>query len=935
MTRNLYGVGVVGALAIIWLIPSAELLASMASFNRHFNRCIYSKTKHTERPLTQGQIIPNGMTMQSFIDKIDQIEKAAFKSDAIADKTAITLLHWFSMPDWRLPESTDRFDQEASRRHRYQFIERLFSDIVASATGHDYEEEILASDDHDDAGHDDACFMMYSLSHTVNETCSVAAVQRYADGSISQTNVDNSFSYSPRSPYQLQSFTRQRGQRPGSNSVGSQTEVRGGTPNVRIDKSAFQGFPGAEVCTFREEGVVSITGRPGDAVSVAPVLMGIAAARYDGAEKSLFRQTGPYFSKDSSNTKMNALIMGTLGQELGFEAFFKKLHGNIPGETDDGMLISGQWNRSGCLTSFELNNPQKRVVGLTNSQLMGAVDGLILGTILKSAHGGIVDRLSLAELLRLYYSNNQNFVQLQSGNTRLSVCDRATNYHKITTREKVCLQAKLMAYGLAIKDGRTFFPENSSGGRLSFQTNPDIDAYVNDAYNSIRFDDSMKDLNEGMCQRSGSNVEQCWGVADVYVLLDTRILRDVVKLNLQADILGRILNGMEFHRSRNAVQVFAGRSGSTLLRIPDRGSPNIASSGCPACIAQYLDRFVSTTYGSESDADLINALNETLRVEKEPLARTPKSASAAQVILYFRMTDDPIVDREAMREALFRLRIGNPELKIIGIGDQLGTLSSYSEALSAYELNDLAKELSVPGRTFTGQGGLFSEIQQSICETGLNLRNPTCRPDWLPSIQRRGASSDPSSFSAGIEPKRVQFLSYDTRYFFESKNMRIKFTPAPGRNIRVCDASWKYNYNRGVPSHQSLVSNSNSNRSTVINVNKNKRNDNHQKEDDGRPFICQETNNNFREIYFNYSSPCRLGPLSCAPIRFAVVGIDDSYGGRGRTISRACRDEFCQSPFAIPYTVTHEGMVCAANSLTVSSILSVATLIFLLINRLF
>lgn len=100
MTRNLYGVGVVGALAIIWLIPSVELLASMASFNRRFNRCIYSKTKHTERPLTQGQIIPNGMTMQSFIDKVDQIEKVAFKSDAIADKTAITLLHWLVLNIW-------------------------------------------------------------------------------------------------------------------------------------------------------------------------------------------------------------------------------------------------------------------------------------------------------------------------------------------------------------------------------------------------------------------------------------------------------------------------------------------------------------------------------------------------------------------------------------------------------------------------------------------------------------------------------------------------------------------------------------------------------------------------------------------------------------------------------------------------------------------
>lgn len=93
--------------------------------------------------------------------------------------------------------------------------------------------------------------------------------------------------------YACFSSTRQRGQRPGSNFVGSQTEVRGGTPNVRIDQSALQGFPGAQVCTFREEGVVSITGRPGDAVSVAPVLMGIAAARYDGAEKSLFRQSEP------------------------------------------------------------------------------------------------------------------------------------------------------------------------------------------------------------------------------------------------------------------------------------------------------------------------------------------------------------------------------------------------------------------------------------------------------------------------------------------------------------------------------------------------------------------------------------------------------------------------------------------------------------------
>lgn len=66
-------------------------------------------------------------------------------------------------------------------------------------------------------------------------------------------------------------------------------------------------------------------------------------------------------------------------------------------------------------------------------------------------------------------------------------------------------------------------------------------SYIKPYWHVLMLRDSVTDntdLNEGMCQRSGSNVEQCWGVADVYVLLDTRILRDVVKLNLQADILG-------------------------------------------------------------------------------------------------------------------------------------------------------------------------------------------------------------------------------------------------------------------------------------------------------------------------------------------------------------------------------------------------------------
>ncbi|OQR72329.1 hypothetical protein BIW11_01322 [Tropilaelaps mercedesae] len=937
MRRCPFKAGVAVTLAVMLFAPPATPLASTNSFNRRFDQCILAESLSSRRPLTQGQVVPAGMTMNSFINAVDAIEKKIFGRDPTADRTAITLLHWFSMPDIHWADFDGRFKQHENHRFRYEFIERLFADAIAQLAIHgEFEDKILGQDDLNDVQQDQLCFLMHALSHTINQTC---ARDR------------NQGIYSSRTQQSPQSLTWQRGRPPtnsnfaSSNQLGSSSGYPGGVPNLRAYQNGLQPHASEQDCEFREDGVVSITGRRGEAISVAPVLMGIAAAKFDNSEKTLFSQAATsYVAKDRSGQSMNPLLMGTLGQEIGFAAFFKRLQERQKSRGNFEFPMTGQWNQTGCLTAFLLSNQQNQPVGLTAAQVAGAVDGFILGSALRSAQGGILDRLSLADLLRLYYSNNQNTVQFPNGiRSRLSVCERVNIFTNLESPE-LKMQAKLMAYGLALRDGNVFYPENRRDPELPFE-NSEIDRYVEQVYANLHLDSTMTELNDELCRPNTPNAEQCVGVADVYVLLDAGVVGDSSKKTLQADILGHILNGMDFRRYRNAVQVFARKADSALLRLPERDTANITASGCPACIAQYLDRFVYG-YGKDGDAELILALNETLKQDKELQMRNPQPATPARVALYFRLSDEPINDPDKLSEALVRLRFGHPELNIIGIGDGLKTFNDRLGTMKAYSVDELLAQGTV------SDGSRFFEIRQAICETPINLLNPACLSSYVPAYRGRGSSNDVRAFSSGVEAKRVQFISYAAEYFSASEYMRIKFTPASGQNIRVCDASWRYDYNRGSGGYQSLVNGVSQTGRSVSNTNHgpvNVNSDSVYGNRDDRPVICQETNNyckctgfgrdpdlRVRSIYYNYSVPCRVGPHSCASIRFAVVGLEGSNANqRGRVATRLCKDDFCISPLSIHYSVQTEGMTCSASPLATSSVLVAVVFVMFLRDELF
>lgn len=196
-----------------------------------------------------------------------------------------------------------------------------------------------------------------------------------------------------------------------------------------------------------------------------------------------------------------------------------------------------------------------------------------------------------------------------------------------------------MTYGLALTDGRAFNREGLEPSSLSF-SNSEIDRLVRDAFNDLQVPDTMTgnftalqiisdceqrtigeqhsnqltlrpmphcrfvpvlpELQREFCPRTNQRQDKCWGAADIYVILDTRVTRDLEKRILQANILGRVLNGMQFRRDRNAVQVFAGRTGNMLYKLPNPSYLNVTSSGCPACLAQYIDRIHSSCTSSMS-----------------------------------------------------------------------------------------------------------------------------------------------------------------------------------------------------------------------------------------------------------------------------------------------------------------------------------------------
>ncbi|XP_003744539.1 uncharacterized protein LOC100905583 [Galendromus occidentalis] len=916
-----------------------EPLASESSFNNRFRRCqpeFMNQQMGQDLKRVAGQVIPTGMTMHSFISTVERWERKFMKPGIAARDSALALLHWFALPDFVLRDK--RPEQPYIARMRYELVRRVFNNEFSRVSNWDLDNNL----ENDDL--DDQCFLLRALSHTYEDVC---PQNNTSNGRLplGQNGQEDPFGNNQQDSAQQQqqrfqsnlNNQRQRGSPLGgfnanrnsnnnfntynnnnnnynnnnnnNNNYNPQMPNRqAAVPNLRNSQAHLLSFSrnNKQNCALKEEGVVSITGLREDAVAIGPVLMGIAASKMQYSGRDQWNPSDNFDDQGGSNIEANPLYLATLGQEIGMAAYYSLAEDLERGSSYANKYeydVTGNWEFPGCLLAYYLNTKQS--VAFSRAQMSGAIDGAILGSLLNKQN---FDGLTLAELLRLYYSNN--FVKADA--QFASVCNRASLYGTLDSTA-IAQQALLVAEHLVGKDALADY-----GGQTS--------SYVSRVIGRIEADLSPEYKPE-LCPRN--NLEQCSGQADLHVILDAS--SQVVDVRRrQANILGRIVNGMDFRERRNTVHVYSGYSGNGLRKYPENFSFQsqkqndtfgFTASGCPACLAHHME----PNFDGRSERELFIALNRTLndlKSSSKPLSKEP--ASAGRVVLYFRMSGQPIEDAAAAGDALISLRIAHPEVKIIGIGDEasLKQINDRSGGLPYFDESALDSELRSSRRD--PMDSHFEQIKRAICETPINLQNVECGYNNNFNNVNNGNNNNNNNnnrfrtggtnreFSSGVNPRRVQFVSYDSHYFSGSDQFTVQFKTASAGNIKVCDLSADYEYaNPG----QGLSNPNNVNNNN--NVNSNNINNNY---DPNR--FCFQTSSSLRSITYNYTRRCYDGPRSCAALRYAVVGLDSTSRP-----TQNCRAPFCESPVSAVYSVQPEGMRCASSSTLASIALIVTCLI--------
>lgn len=98
-TTALMAVMAIISIAVVPVTP----LASLSTFNTRFARCIQPSREVETKFMTQGQEVPLGMTLHSFIDTVEYIERRiadnkrglrSQSSQKPGQNLAARLLHW-------------------------------------------------------------------------------------------------------------------------------------------------------------------------------------------------------------------------------------------------------------------------------------------------------------------------------------------------------------------------------------------------------------------------------------------------------------------------------------------------------------------------------------------------------------------------------------------------------------------------------------------------------------------------------------------------------------------------------------------------------------------------------------------------------------------------------------------------------------------------
>lgn len=599
----------------------------------------------------------------------------------------------------------------------------------------------------------------------------------------------------------------------------------------------------------REEGVVTVTGSTTDAVAIGRVLFGIEALSTSLQPKDIRDLLGDdkNISPAAKTGRLYPLESGTLGAPLAGDALrFGRQ------ELDSTLFLGGDWNGTGCFLEYRLGGKTNH--SATRAELLGAVDGYILGSYL--AENPPLQKLKLSTILRAYYSTPGLLTKKEE---HLTYCNRQTLYD--TRKASPQLQEQLHNFAITMAN-KGLFTSGDKDNQAKTKMNEVLGIFER------RLSEYTGQRSEACSVNFNEDQPKCDTPSDLFVVLDSssETVDKEEKRKLQSEILGTVLNKISFQRNISTVQVYVSKTDGTYLR---NVVPTSAADGCAGCAAQFLRNSDYNLVGTDSLGDVFNALNNTIREYETPMSTL--NGVASKVVLYVNLHETP---QGAIRgsgnqiiDALNRLRVNHPDVPIFAIGykENLQTLNDESGALNIIDISRIGTGEQLDLNLVRDDVAL-KDLVQKICRAPAGLQYHKC----LPQSVRNEAEA---TFDGYVTPGTVQYWSYDSYYFSASQYLQVKFTADENGDVKVCDMTGR-----------------------IV---------------DGmfRGMRCRDTSAQEKTVSFEVRSPCKSGPRSCTHLVYAVIGKTQSTNQPLKEDLSSC-EGFCRNPQQIKFTVSHEGMYC-------------------------
>ncbi|KAG8181506.1 hypothetical protein JTE90_018743 [Oedothorax gibbosus] len=501
----------------------------------------------------------------------------------------------------------------------------------------------------------------------------------------------------------------------------------------------------------RENGVVSLHGKWKHAISLSKVLLGILSGLSGNNQMNavdIFRKIkGNRDAQDITNVKVNRLIGVTLGDLI--SVYVNEFDLPI------SFLPNGMWNDLSCTTRYTLSSNNKRFI--TNSDLRGAIDGLIIGKKLEEKIQ-IYQKVRLSQILRMYYGPTgliEDFDVTTKSDSQW--CNRERNLETIVNlKEELNKFHKLYCASISIS------PEETA--------DQEINEIVSFLSKSSEILSEMTGEASSECSGSEATLDKkCTTPFDIFAILD--LSTPDLQRNFQVEVIGNLSLNFDVRPNGNSIGVYTNLNPSQNKGLQIIVN-NTGISGCQSCFSKYLNKRGS----KNSELQVFENLNQTLTEYVEYYDETQKeitdvqSGAPAKVILYFNYGSPPSGDYK-LGQAIWEVEKYFREATILVIGPS-------KDALKMVTKND-DMDIFQPPSSAANAADFAAKLKSRICKAPAEFQFKECnRSSRTTEAENRKIST--------ISVNKKQYWAMYPKYFLKSRNIVLKFKALEGAQIKVC-----------------------------------------------------------------------------------------------------------------------------------------------------